>query len=45
MGVTVTTLQDSCLPKSGMASPGWHGSMFDIHLRKHLVMYCLDLAE
>ena len=26
--------------KSGMESPGWHVSMFDIHLRRILWVYC-----
>ena len=26
--------------KSVMGSPGWHASIFDIHLRKPMWMYC-----
>ena len=39
MGVAENMLQDSCLLKSGMATPDWHESMFDTHLRKHLWLY------
>ena len=40
MGVAENMLQESCLLKSGMASPDWHGPMFFTHLRKHLWLYC-----
>ena len=40
MGVAVNMLQDSCLLKSGIATPDWHVPMFDTHLRKHLWLYC-----
>ena len=38
--VQLWVLQESCLIKSGMASPDWHVPMFDTHLRKHLWLYC-----
>ena len=40
MGVKVNISQESCLLKSGMASPGWHVPMLDTHLRKYLWLYC-----
>ena len=40
MGGKLNMSQDSCLFKSGMASPDWHVPMFHTHLRKHLWLYC-----
>ena len=37
---TILTESMSLLQKSGMGSPGWHVSVFDIHLRRIPWVYC-----